>query len=66
MSNTRRTELLRDQAVLGASITPAVARRLGNSPQMVLGTYAHLWRDDDDRTRDAIDAVLAWAGTDGP
>lgn len=36
-----------------------IARRLGNSPAMVQSTYAHLWRDDDDRTRDAIDDVLA-------
>jgi len=42
---------------------PAVARRLGNSPQMVLSTYAHLWRDDDDRTREAIDGVLTWRST---
>lgn len=37
---------------------PAVARRLGNSPAMVLETYAHLWKDDDDRTRDAIDGLF--------
>jgi hypothetical protein len=23
-----------------------------------MDTYAHLWRDDDDRTRDAIDGLL--------
>jgi integrase len=43
------------RAGLSASV---VARRLGNSPQMVLETYSHLWRDDDDRTRDAIDNVF--------
>ena len=37
---------------------PAVARRMGNSPAMVLSTYAHLWRDDDDRTREAVDQML--------
>jgi integrase len=36
-----------------------VAARLGNSPQMVLSTYSHLWADDDDRTRQAIDGVFA-------
>jgi len=39
---------------------PTVARRLGNTPKMVLDTYAHLWADDDDRTRQAIDDVLVW------
>lgn len=43
----------------------AVASRLGNSPAMVLSTYAHLWRDDDDRTREAIDAVLLPRQADG-
>lgn len=38
---------------------PVIARRLGNSAQMVLSTYAHLWRDDDDRTRDAIDRLFS-------
>jgi integrase len=47
-------------ALIRENLNPVVvARRLGNSPQMVQETYAHLWRDDDDRTRDAIDRVLA-------
>lgn len=37
---------------------PVVAARLGNTPARVLGTYSHLWQDDDDRSRDAIDAVF--------
>lgn len=36
----------------------AVAKRLGNTPAMVMSTYAHLWDDDDDRTRDAIDELF--------
>ena len=35
-----------------------IARRMGNSADLVQRTYAHLWRDDDDRTRDAIDRYL--------
>lgn len=37
----------------------AVADRLGNSPQMVLDTYAHLWPSDEDRTRQALDNLFA-------
>lgn len=37
----------------------AVAKRLGNTPTMVLETYSHLWPDVDDLTREAIDAVFA-------
>ena len=37
---------------------PTVAKRLGNSAAMVLSTYAHLWPDDDDRTRQAIDGLF--------
>ena len=40
-----------------------VARRLGNTPQMVQSTYAHLWHDDDDRSREAIDKVLHFTAT---
>jgi hypothetical protein len=29
---------------------------------MVLRTYAHLWHDDDERTRAAIDGVFRVAG----
>jgi integrase len=36
-----------------------VAERLGDTTQVVLATYAHLWPGDDDRTRLAIDRVLA-------
>lgn len=35
-----------------------VAERLGDTPQMVLSVYTHLWPGDDDRTREAVDAVL--------
>lgn len=42
----------------GLSAT-VIGRRMGNSASEVLKTYAHLWRDDDERTRDAIDAMLA-------
>jgi integrase len=35
-----------------------VAARLGDSEQMVLSTYIHLWPGDEDRTRDAVDEVL--------
>lgn len=37
---------------------PTVAKRLGNSAAMVLSTYSHLWPDDDDRTRQAIDGLF--------
>ena len=36
-----------------------VQRRLGHATAAeTLDTYSHLWPDSDDRTRDAIDAVL--------
>lgn len=41
----------------GLSVT-VVAARLGHTPAVTLRTYAHLWPDDDDRTRQAVDAVL--------
>jgi integrase len=40
-----------------------VAERLGDSTQVVLDTYAHLWPGDDDRTRDAVDEVLGAAAS---
>ena len=44
-------------------------RRLGHATAAeTLDTYAHLWPDSDDRTREAIDSVLGAAespGTDG-
>ena len=40
-----------------------VQARLGHaSATETLDTYSHLWPDSDDRTRDAVDAVL---GADG-
>jgi integrase len=46
-------------ALIRAGHSPtAVAARLGNTAAMVLGTYAHLWPDDDDRTRDAVDDLF--------
>ena len=43
----------------GASVTQ-VAARLGHHPDghETLSTYAHLWPGEDDRTRDAIDALF--------
>jgi integrase len=40
-----------------------VAERLGDTPQMVLNVYAHLWPGDDDLTRVAVDSVLAVSRT---
>ncbi len=46
-------------ALIRANHTSAiVAARMGNTAQMVHETYSHLWPDDDDRTPQAIDAVL--------
>jgi hypothetical protein len=46
-----------------------VQHRLGHATAAeTLDTYAHLWPDSDDRTREAIDSVLGAAespGTDG-
>ena len=37
-----------------------VQRRLGHSSAAVtLDTYAHLWPDSDDRTREAVEAALS-------
>jgi integrase len=37
-----------------------VQDRLGHtSAQMTLHVYAHLWPEDEDRTKDAVDVVLA-------
>ncbi len=48
----------------GASVTQ-VQHRLGHSSATeTLKTYSHLWPDEDDRTRDILDAVLA--GKPGP
>ncbi|MFG2052687.1 tyrosine-type recombinase/integrase [Micromonospora sp. NPDC048930] len=46
--------------LIGAGHNPkAVAERLGHAdPAMTLRVYAHLWPDDDDRTRQAIDDVF--------
>lgn len=38
---------------------PAVAKRLGDTPKTVLQTYAHIFHDDDARTRQAVAAALA-------
>jgi integrase len=48
--------------IRGGLSAPAVAKRLGNTAAMVLGTYAHLWKDDDDRSRDAIDELFRQRG----
>lgn len=39
----------------------AVARYLGHSPAVCLRTYAHLWQNDEDRIRRALDEGLASA-----
>ncbi|MEU6207139.1 tyrosine-type recombinase/integrase [Micromonospora musae] len=46
--------------LIGAGHNPkAVAERLGHAdPAMTLRVYAHLWPEDDDRTRQAIDDVF--------
>lgn len=46
---------------IGAGMTPIeVAHRLGHADQtLVLRTYAHLWKTDDDRWADVFDNVLA-------
>jgi integrase len=36
-----------------------VAERLGDTAQVVLATYTHLWPGDDDRTRRAVDEAFA-------
>jgi hypothetical protein len=36
-----------------------VAERLANSPAVCLSTYAHLWPQDDDLDRKAVDDVFA-------
>ena len=38
---------------------PAAAEYLGDSPAVLLGTYAHLMPDDHDRARSAVDAAFA-------
>lgn len=42
----------------GASVKVVQARLGHKSAEETLNTYSHLWPDSDDRTRDAIDAVL--------
>ena len=42
----------------GESVKTVQARLGHASAQETLDTYAHLWPDSDDRTRDAVDAVL--------
>lgn len=46
-------------ALIRAGLNPkVVATRLGHAdPSITLRTYAHLWPDDEDRSRDAIDAL---------
>ena len=42
----------------GASVKVVQARLGHKSAAETLDTYSHLWPDDDDRTRDAVDSVL--------
>lgn len=45
--------------IRGGLSVKAVARLLGHAnPNITLSTYAHLWPDDEDRSREAVDAVL--------
>jgi integrase len=46
--------------LIRAGLNPkAVAKLLGHAdPSMTLRVYAHLWPDDEDRSRDAVDAVF--------
>lgn len=49
----------------GASAT-VVCARLGNSVKETLTTYSHLWPGDDDKTRDAIDALRGTTSATAP
>lgn len=46
--------------LIRAGLSPkAVAKLLGHASAVeTLKTYAHMWPDDEDRSRDAVDAVL--------
>lgn len=45
--------------IRGGLSVKAVAKLLGHAnPNITLRTYAHLWPDDEDRSRDAVDAVF--------
>lgn len=46
--------------LIRAGLSPkVVAKLLGHAnPTITLNTYAHLWPDDEDRSREAVDAVL--------
>jgi integrase len=45
--------------VRGGLSVKAVAKLLGHAnPNITLRTYAHLWPDDEDRSREAVDAVF--------
>ena len=46
----------------GESVTTVQARLGHTSAAETLNTYAHLWPDSEDRTRDAVDAVLGDRG----
>lgn len=48
----------------GESVKTVQARLGHASASETLDTYAHLWPDSDDRTREAIDAVLGQEGAD--
>jgi integrase len=47
-------------ALIRAGLNPkVVAERLGHAnAAMTLNVYAHLWPDDEDRTREAVDEAL--------
>lgn len=43
----------------GASVTQVQARLGHSTAQETLNPYSHLWPDEDDRTRDVVDALFA-------
>jgi integrase-like protein len=55
-------------ALIRAGLNPkVVAERLGHgNAAMTLNVYAHLWPDDEDRSRQAVDEALGASHTDVP
>jgi integrase len=70
LSASRRTHELRhfyaSLLIRHGESVKTVQRRLGHATAAeTLDTYAHLWPDSDDRTREAIDSVLGGAESPG-
>jgi hypothetical protein len=55
-------------ALIRSGLNPkVVAERLGHAnAAMTLNVYAHLWPDDEDRSRQAVDEALGTSSTDVP